>query len=135
MNAAALDLQQAVFNALKSHAPLVTALGGAKVHDLTPAALPFPYITFGRTDVYDWSTDLDSGSEVLFTLHGWSKHRGRKELMQLMQHVSGALDGDALALSSHQLVNHRLETTEIRYDDDLDVFEGAMHFRAVVEPA
>jgi hypothetical protein len=135
MNAAALDLQEAVFTALKGHGALVTMLGGPKVHDLTPAGLAFPYVTFGRADVYDWSTDLDEGSEVLFTLHVWSKHRGRKELLHLMQHVGEALGGDAVALSGHYLVHLRLETTEIRHDEDLDVFEGAMHFRAVMEPA
>lgn len=135
MNAGALDLQEAVFGALKNHAPLVAALGGAKVHDLTPARLAFPYVTFGRTDVYDFSTDLEDGAEVLFTLHVWSKHRGRKELLQLMNHASAALSSAGLILSTHHLVNHRLESTELRYDDDLDVFEGAMHFRAVVEPA
>jgi len=133
MSAAALDLQQAVFTALTEHAPLVTALGGAKIHDLTPAALPFPYITFGQADVYDWSTDQIPGSEVFYTLHVWSKHRGRKELLQLMGHVGDGLEG-SMALTSHYLVNHRLESTEIRYDDDLDVYEGAMHFRAVMEP-
>lgn len=135
MNAAALDLQEAVFSALKNHAPLISVLGGAKVHDLTPAALPFPYVTFGRTDVYDWSVDMGSGAEVLFTLHVWSKHRGRKELLQLMQHVRNAMERDLLTLSNHHLVNQGLESTEIRYDDDLDVFEGAMHFRAVMEAA
>lgn len=133
MSAAARDLQQAVFTALSGHSPLVTALGGAKIHDLTPAALPFPYITVGQADVYDWSTDEGPGSEVLYTLHVWSKQRGRKELLQLMAHVGDGLGG-TLALSSHTLVNHRLESIEIRYDDDLDVFEGAMHFRAVMEP-
>ena len=119
MSGAALDLQDAVFTALKDYGPLTSALGGAKIHDLTPAALPFPYITFGQADVYDWSADQGAGAEVIYTLHVWSKYRGRKELLLLMGHVRDRLE-DELTLSAHQLVNHQLESTEIRYDDDLD---------------
>lgn len=133
MNGAVLELQEAVFRKLESHAPLASALGGVKIHDLTPAGLAFPYVTFGRADVHDWSTDMDSGCEVLFTLSAWSKHRGRREVLRLMQHVEDALDGDRLELPVHHLVSQQLEASEVRYNEDLDVFEGAMHFRAVIE--
>jgi hypothetical protein len=133
MTAAALDLQEAVFAALSSAAGLVGALGGAKLHDVTPAHLAFPYVTFGRASTYDWSTGTEEGSEHFFTLHAWSKQKGRKEVLALTELIRTALHDRSLALAGHHLVNLRLESTELRYDADLAVYDGAMRFRAVVE--
>ncbi|WP_274424864.1 DUF3168 domain-containing protein [Chelativorans sp. YIM 93263] len=133
MTAAILDLQQAVFEALKESGALVAALGGARFHDVTPANQRFPYVTFGRATAYDWSTDTETGSEHLFTLHVWSKHRGRKEALELMELAREALHDRALGLEGHHLVNLRLESSEVRFDEDLHVYDGAMRFRAVVE--
>lgn len=133
MTSATLDLQQAVFEALKGSGALVGALGGAKFHDLTPANQRFPYVTFGRTTAYDWSTGTETGSEHFFTLHVWSKHKGRKEALELMELVRQALHDRELTLPGHQLVNLRLESSEMRFDEDLRIYDGAMRFRAVVE--
>jgi len=133
MTAAALDLQEAVFAALNANSALVHALGGAKFHDITPANLSFPYITFGRTSSYDWSTGTEAGSEHFFTLHVWSKQKGRKEALSLMELVRGALHEKDLRLGSHHLANLRLDFSEMHYDEDLAVYDGSMRFRAVVE--
>ena len=133
MTAATLDLQEAVFAALSADADLVGALGGAKFHDVTPAKVSFPYVTFGRTSTYDWSTGTEGGSEHLFTLHVWSKHKGRKEALELMEMVRAALHDQDRALGRHHLVNLRLEFSDMRYDEDLAAYDGSMRFRAVVE--
>ncbi|WP_163269009.1 DUF3168 domain-containing protein [Chelativorans alearense] len=133
MSAATLDLQEAVFAALTNDAALVAALGGVRFHDLTPAGLSFPYVTFGRATAYDWSTGTEEGSEHFFTLNTWSKRKGRREVLALMELVRGALHGEELGLAGHRLVNLRLESSEVRYDEDLGAYHGALHFRAVVE--
>jgi hypothetical protein len=56
------ELQTAIHAALVGDAALVTLLGGVRVYDQTPASVPFPYITFGRTSVYDWDTATESGT-------------------------------------------------------------------------
>lgn len=134
MTAAALELQEAVYGALAADAALVAALGGPRFHDLTPAGLAFPYITFARATAYDWGTGTESGSEHLFTLHVWSKHKGRKEALTLMDLAHAALHDRNLALATHSLVNLRLESSEVRHDEDLDAYRGTLHFRAIVEP-
>ncbi|MFC6487974.1 DUF3168 domain-containing protein [Nitratireductor sp. GCM10026969] len=133
MTAATLDLQEAVFAALKQEPALVAALGGPRFHDVTPAGLGFPYVTFGRASAYDWSTGTESGSEHFFSLHVWSKHKGRREALELMELVRTVLHGRDLALSGHHLVNLRLDSAQARYDEDLSAYQGTLHFRAVVE--
>jgi len=130
-----LELQKAVFAALSADPALIAALGGPKIHDLAPADVAFPYITFGRTSVYDWSTGTESGTEHLFTLHVWSKARGRSEALDIMELVRARLHDADLALEGYHLVNLREEFSETRYDDDLGVHHGLLRYRAVIEPA
>ena len=135
MTAAATELQTAIFAALAADAGLTALLGGAKIHDHVPANTAFPYITFGRTSIYDWSTGTGSGSEQLFTLHIWSKAKGKQETLAIMEKAQAALHDQSLALDAHHLVNLRLEFAEARLDEDLAVHHGLLRFRAVTEPA
>lgn len=133
MPAPATELQKAVFDALAGEAAL-TALVGQRIHDHAPANVAFPYITFGRTSLYDWSTGTESGTEQLFTLHVWSKAKGRKEVLEIMEIARARLADAALALDEHHLVNLRLQFSEARHDEDLSVYHGLLRFRAVTEP-
>jgi hypothetical protein len=134
MTAPAAELQRAIFAALSDDADLVAALGDARVFDHAPANVAFPYVTFGRTSIYDWSTGTESGTEQLFTLHVWSKAKGKKEALAIMDAVRAALHDHSLPLDGHALVNFRLEFSEVRFDDDLSVYHGLLRFRAVTEP-
>lgn len=133
MTAAAADLQKAMFSALAGNAALLSALGGPKIFDNAPAHAAFPYVAFGRSSVYDWSTSTESGVEQLVTLHVWSKGRGRKETLDIMESVRAALDQAPLDLDAHHLVDLRLEYSEVRYDEDVGVHHGLLRLRAVTE--
>lgn len=133
MTAPANELQKAIFEALSDDTALTALLGGARIFDHSPASIAFPYITFGRTSIYDWSTGTESGSEQLFTLHVWSKAKGKKETQDIMELAKTRLHDQALALDGHALVNCRLEFAEARYDEDLAVYHGLLRFRAVTE--
>jgi hypothetical protein len=135
MTAPAADLQKALFAALAGDDALTALLGGAKIFDHAPADVRFPYVTFGRTSIYDWSTSTESGTEQLFTLHIWSKAKGRKEALDIMEAVKGRLDDAAFSLGENHLVNLRFEYGEVRYDDDISVHHGLLRFRAVIEAA
>ena len=135
MTAPAVELQKAIFEELGQDAELVSALGGAQIYDHAPANVAFPYITFGRTSIYDWSTGTESGTEQLFTLHVWSKAKGKKEALEIMDLVKARLAGASLDLSGHHLVNLRFEFEEARFDEDQSVHHGLLRYRAVTEVA
>jgi hypothetical protein len=130
----AAELQKAIFAALGANTALAT-LVGARIFDHAPANVAFPYITFGRTSVYDWSTGTENGAEQLFTLHVWSKAKGKKEVLDIMELARATLHDAALDLEGHRLVNLRLEFSEARYDDRNEAHHGLLRFRAVTEPA
>ena len=133
MTAPAIDLQKALFAALIGSDALGALLGGAKIFDHAPANVAFPYVTFGRTSIYDWSTGTESGTEQLFTLHVWSKALGKRETLDVMDVIRTGLDDAPLSLDDNHLVNLRLEYSEARYDEDLAVHHGLLRFRAVTE--
>lgn len=135
MTSPAVELQKAVHATLAGDAAMSAALGGAKIYDATPPNVAFPYISFGRTSVYDWSTGTESGTEQIFTVHVWSKARGKTEALEIMEAVRALLEAGELTLADHQLVNLRLEFAEARFDEDLSVYHGLLRFRAVIEAA
>lgn len=134
MTAPALELQKAIFSALGADGGMIAAVG-QRIYDHAPANVPFPYVTFGRTSIYDWSTGTESGTEQLLTLHVWSKAKGKKEALDIMERARSVLEDAALDLDGHKLVNLRQEFSEVRYDEDLSVYHGLLRFRAVTEPA
>ncbi len=133
--AAAIELQAAVHAALSANAALTTRLGGPRIYDHAPANVPFPYVTFGRTSVYDWSTGTESGTEQLFSLHVWSKARGKAETLEIMDLIGPVLAAQPVPLAEGRLVLIRLDFAEVRYDDDLALYRGVLRFRALIEAA
>lgn len=135
MTSATLELQKAVFDTLTANETLVGLLGEARIYDHAPANVAFPYITFGRTTGFDWSTSTEDGSEHIFTVHVWSKERGKSETLAIIEAARAALSAGSLSLEWHSLVNLQREFEEVRYDEDLQLYHGLLRFRAVTEPA
>ncbi len=134
MTAAATELQRAIVAVLESDAGLTGLLGGPKVFDRTPPDVSFPYVTFGRTSLFDWSTDTEAGSEHLFTIHVWSQHAGKREVFAIMERLRTLLHEAQLPVEGHRLVLLRQEFAEARYEPGERVHHGVMRFRALIEP-
>src|SRR5262245_64043470 len=114
MTAPAAELQRAIFSALSNDSELAALLVGVRIFDQAPANVAFPYITFGRTSIYDWSTGTESGTEQLFTLHIWSKEKGKKETLDIMELARARMDDASLTLEGHHIANIRLEFADTR---------------------
>jgi len=128
----ALSLQKAVFAALVGDAG-VGALIGDRIYDAAPRNAVFPYVAIGTVETLDWSTGTETGAEHRLTLHAWSRERGKAESYAIMEAVRAALDGAALALDGHALVNLRFEAGSAGRDPDGLTWHGVMRFRAVTE--
>lgn len=133
MTSASFALQKAIVSTLTSDAALVALLGGPRVYDDVPNRSEFPFISIGQTTERDWSTGSDLGSEHVFTLHVWSRARGRKEADEVMAAAREALHDQGLALADHRLVNLRHEFSDARREPDGETFHGLSRYRAVTE--
>lgn len=130
-----LELQAAVFTELSQDGELTGLIGQGKLHDLTPAELAFPYITFGRVTRHDWSTASEDGAEIFFSLHVWSRKRGKAQTLEIMERVTAILHDRPLALADYHLINLRVEQETLSFNAELDAFHGSLRLRAVIENA
>lgn len=133
MSDAAAQIQQAVYAELSADQPLGQMLAGDGIYDLPPATAPFPYVTFGRTSVYDWSTASENGTEHLLTIHVWSQAKGKKQSLEIMERLETLLRAFQPALTGLALISFRLEYSEVRFDDNAYLHHGLMRYRALVE--
>ncbi|MCB1504687.1 MAG: DUF3168 domain-containing protein [Hyphomicrobiaceae bacterium] len=131
---AGLELQKAIYQALRSGAEVLGLLGSAKVYDDTPQRTEFPYVTFGQSLVRDWSTGTEAGHEHVITLHVWSRAAGRKQVREIMAAIETVLHDRQLTVAGHSLVNLRHEFSDARRDPDGETYHGTVRFRAVTEP-
>ena len=134
MASASFALQKAIFSKLTTDAGVLAVLGGARVYDEVPVRAEFPYVTFGQTTERDWSTSTEAGQEHIFTLHVWSRGRGRREADEILSAAGAALHNQVLTLAGYKLINLRHEFTDARRDPDGETFHGVSRYRAVTEP-
>ncbi|MBS7542005.1 DUF3168 domain-containing protein [Ancylobacter oerskovii] len=130
---AAAALRAALHAALGADAPLLAALGGARIYDVPPAAPVFPYVTLGDAQVLDWSTATERGEEHRLTLHVWSRQGGHGEAHRIAALVQEALHDAALPLAEGRLVNLRTTGAEIRREAGGRTYRAIVRFRAVTE--
>ena len=135
MSSAHAALQTAIFSALAADPALAAIAGPPRIYDDVPQDAAFPYLSFGASIDRDWSTSTEPGEEHLFTLHVWSRARGRREVFAILAALRAALHDRALALTGFRLVNLREEFAEARPDPDSDTYHGVLRLRAVTEPA
>jgi hypothetical protein len=130
----ALALQAAAYQALAAD-PDLAALVGDRIFDAPPRAPAFPYVSLAAASATDWSTGTEAGAEHRLTLDAWSRERGKAEAWAILERLQARLDGAALTLDGHALVNLRLLFAEVRADADRITWHGVARFRAVTEAA
>ncbi len=133
MTTPGLELQKALYATLRGDAALAGLVAGEGIYDHVPATAPFPYITFGRSTVFDWSTSSDQGTEHVITVHVWSQAKGRKEVEDIISRVGQILADFQLVLPNLNLVLFCRELEETNFDADAFMHHGVMRFRALVE--
>jgi len=134
MSSAAWDLQQAVHAALAADAAVLAITGTARIYDDVPQGAAFPYLTLAGFTARDWSTGTESGAEIIFTVHAWSRGAGHKQAHLLADAVRSTLHDASLTLVGHDLVNLRHEASQTHRERDGDTYRVAARFRAVLEP-
>ncbi|KUO65534.1 MAG: hypothetical protein APF80_13215 [Alphaproteobacteria bacterium BRH_c36] len=135
MTSANWALQKAIFTTLSGAAPLTALIGADRIYDDVPGDAEFPYVTFGQSQLRDWSTGSDGGHEHVFTLNVWSRENGRREVTEAMGLLEAALHDAELTLDGHRLINLRHEFSESRREADGETYRGIIRYRAVTEPA
>jgi Protein of unknown function (DUF3168) len=134
MASAGWALQKGIYTTLSEHAGLTALIGTGRIFDDVPRDADFPYVTFGQSQLRDWSTGEEAGHEHVITLHVWSQENGRREVHEVMGELQETLHLAAMTLDGHRLVNLRHEFSEARREPDGETYRGIIRYRAVTEP-
>jgi Protein of unknown function (DUF3168) len=126
-----LALQRAMLSRLAADSSLAALVGGSAIYDDVPQGTRPPYVSFGDIATRDWSTKEARGEEHFATLFVWSRERGRKQAYAIIGAIDAALDGAALVLEGHRLVN--LSTTFWTVARDGENYRGIVRLRAATE--
>lgn len=103
-----MALVEAMRARLIADAPLKALLGGAHVFDEVPRGAPRSYLEFTALETRDWSTAEEMAHEHFVGLAIRTNSRSRRLAEELSAAVQAALDGAALVLAGHRLVNLRV---------------------------
>jgi len=134
MTSASWALQQAVFATLCVN-DAVRDIAGERIFDAVPRGAAFPYIVVGEGVETDASTATEEGSEHTLEIRIWSRAGGHKEVKLAAEAVRDALDGAALDLLGHALIDLRFVSADFTRESDGETFRATLRFRAVTEPA
>jgi len=136
MSASSWALQQAIFAALSADTGVKSVLGNpARLFDAVPRDTVFPYAVIGDGQETDFSTATDAASEHVVRVDVWSRAGGHKECKLAADAVRHVLDGAALTLSGHTLVDIRFLDADHARETDGETYRASLRFRAVTEPS
>ena len=134
MTSPILALRAAILARAQADADLAALMGGAlRLHDEPPRAAEPVYAVFGEVTAADWSTDLDRGHEQDLALVVWSREGSARSGLEVAERFAAILDGAALALSGHRLVNLRVTALAAARDDRTGLARATVRLRAVTE--
>jgi hypothetical protein len=134
MTTSLFAVQEAVYRALTSSAPMQTLAGNpARLYDVVPPAALFPYITLGDVLIKQFDTKDQNGFEQLLVLHVWSRYRGRKELKQIIQTIYDVLHNATLTVSGANYVSCQFQSASTAQENDGLTLHGILRYRIVVQ--
>ncbi len=132
MSNPAQALTDAMRTALLAHAPLRTLLGGAHVHEERPRGAREPMVVFEAIETRDWSTADQKAHEHFVSLAVRTNSRSRRLAQQILDEIETVLDGAALSLAGHRLVNLRIVFWSVARQGEN--FGASVRLRAATEP-
>ncbi len=129
-------VQQAVYDAILADATIRTLVSNpVRAFSIqAPQGTDYPYITIGDGDGASFDTKSTDGMELVFRVHTWSRYRGAKQALEIMDAINDAIDEQSLTITGHSLVVLRFENSVgPLLDPDGFTLHGIQRFRAITE--
>lgn len=142
MSDPALPLQEAIENALRGSADLKDAMGltAVRLYTMTaPNEAPFPYLIIGEDQVLDDSTECVESSEVITTVHVFSRVKegvatSRQEAKRIAGLVRSILKG-LPSVEGFDIVLADFESARHLTDEDGLTAHAVISHRFLLDPA
>lgn len=128
-----LPLQQQIIATLRDD-PALVALVGRRSYDVIDPDAEKPYVSLGPIQVIPEHAIEYDGSDVSIQIDAWSATVETVEIKRIGAAIRAALDGAALVLDGHRLVDLTAESTGYLIDPDGLTKHAILSFRARTEP-
>lgn len=142
MSDPALALQNAIETTLRLSSALKAAMGSSIVRLYTmsaPDLAPFPYVVIGEDQIIDDSTECLESSEVITTVHAWSRvDDGVAASRVQAKAMAGAIRAELKNLagvSGFVVTLAEFETTRHLTDPDGLTAHAVVNHRFLLDPA
>lgn len=112
---------------------IMNGLDQVPVYDHVPQQAGFPYITAGEEILTPWDDDTNTGFNAVFTIHVWSRYRGRYEVKTIQQAIYDRLHRADYSVTGYNQVNTVLENMETLLDPDGETRHGVQSFRVLLQ--
>jgi hypothetical protein len=123
-------LQESVVARLRADAG-VTALVGVRVYDgEAPEGASMPFLIVGEPTETPEDVLGRDGYMITLTFHAWSTHRGRKQVLEILEAMDAALTGAVLTLAGFLSARARREFRSVLVEDD-GVRHGLARYRFI----
>ncbi len=132
MSDPSLELQTAIVTKLKADAGVIAAVGN-RVYDNVPPNASFPYISLGDSQVLPDKADCIDGTEIFFSLDGWSRDLRFPECKSISKAIVAALDDQPLTVAGYDAVVFELDSVNYLRDPDGITRHVALSFRALIQ--
>lgn len=127
-----LQVVAALKSALKADAG-VSALVAGRVYTDVPQPPTFPYIAFGPLLTAPWDASCIEGAEISVQIDAWSRKPGPAECLFINAAIRAALHTRPLAVSGHNHVLMRVDSTRYLLDRDNETHHGVNRLRILTQ--
>lgn len=129
MSDPALALQGAIYALLNDPSPPLVQ----RVYDKVPANPVFPYVTIGEAQVIgDDTEDCGDLSEVIISIHAWSRAEGYPEVKRLAGAIRTTLRNASYSLSGFTVTVVEFQQARFLRDPDGLTSHAVVEFRYLI---
>lgn len=125
------DIQTAITKKLKNDQALGALVTG--IHDQAPRGSDFPYIVIGELTDNPFNTFDRKGSTVTATLHIFSRYKGNKQGLMILERVKELLDYEPLDVNGQTLVYCKFENATTLTEGDRQTRHIPTRFEVVTQ--
>ncbi len=128
-----LDIQGEIYGLLSSDTDLLNL--GVQVFDYVEEDSGYPRIKLGEAMETPDNHHGGFGRQTVVTLHVWTKSRGFKETIDIVNIVNKLLDHkyDAFTLPNHTLISIKFEFLQTLEDEDPEIRHVVVRYRVTTE--
>lgn len=123
------NIQRTIFQLLQA----ALTPQGVTVYDHLPENRSYPHVVIGDDTLSDWSTDTETGVDVVLTIHTYSNVRGKRQVRRIMDAMKAALHNADPPVEDYETVLLQFQQDVIVEESDGVTWHGISRYRYLAD--